>query len=135
MRTLSILGWVSASLLSSAIAIAGPSRSEREKLAQLVPALSHRQERMDVVLRALVEGLRRPVTIDVCTTYAGEPVTLVTRIPQRLDSLLQALGLQTGAFLRLYIGHHGEVARPTFYCEYGTGTLMTIEPVPAEPTN
>jgi len=70
--------------------------------------------------------LREPVAIDLCSDLRNAKVNVVTDRPQRLDTILESLASQTGSRLRLFIGEHGEVARPTFFCGSRAGHLITL---------
>jgi hypothetical protein len=107
------------------------SRSERAKIAQLVPPLKHRGVPLRDALAAIIDAAPLPVTIDVCAALQQAPVTVITTSPEQLGVLVRGVAMQVGTPLRLFIGHHGEVAHPTLFCPERGGTLATIAKGPS----
>jgi hypothetical protein len=68
----------------------------------------------------------RPVTIEVCAALADSPVTVVTTRPEQLGVILKGAAMQVGAPILLFVGEHGEVARPTLFCRNG-GDYVSIQ--------
>jgi hypothetical protein len=102
------------------------SSAERAKIDQLVGPLSQRAVPLRAALAAIVDAAPLPVKIDVCTSLEEEPVTILTLSPEEFGVLVRGVAMQVGAPLRLFIGHHGEVAHPTLFCPERGGTLATI---------
>lgn len=105
----------------------GPSGTQRAKLEQQVGPLITGPTSMRSALLTLVSQLREPVVIDICDELQDKSVTITTYKAERLDLVLQSVATQSGARLRLYVGEHGEVARPTFFCSSAEeGHLVTL---------
>jgi hypothetical protein len=102
------------------------SKSERAKIEQLVSPLSHRGAPLRSALAAIVEAAPLPVKVDICGDLQEAPVTIITTTPLSLGVLVRGAAMQVGAPVRLFIGEHGEVARPTIFCPQGDGTLITV---------
>jgi hypothetical protein len=102
------------------------SKAERAKIGQLVPPLSQRGVPLKMALAAIVDAAPLPVEIDVCDSLEQMPVTIITTTHVELGVLVRGAAMQAGAPLRLFIGHHGEVAHPTLFCPDDAGTLTTI---------
>ena len=79
-----------------------------------------------MALAAIVEIASLPVKVDICGDLQEAPVTLITTTPLSLGVLVRGAAMQVGAPVRLFIGEHGEVARPTIFCPQGGGTLITV---------
>ena len=79
----------------------------------------------------MIEAAPLPVKIDVCAALQQAPVTIITTSPEALGVLVRGAAMQVGTPLRLFIGHHGEVARPTLSCPERGGTLATIAKGPS----
>ena len=77
-------------------------------------------------MAAIIDAAPLPVKIDVCTTLQQAPVTVITTSQEELGVLVRGAAMQVGTPLRLFIGHHGEVAHPTLFCPERGGTLTTI---------
>jgi hypothetical protein len=79
------------------------------------------------VLEKLAASAAIPVEMDMCGSLADVQVTLVTTGPEELGGLLHALAVQLGVPVRLFVGQHAEVARPTLFCPRDkSDTLATI---------
>jgi len=108
------------------LGIRGATTSEKAKIHQRVGPIAQRGVALQDVLLVIAESAAIPVPIDVCAALADERVTLVTTQPEDLGLLVQGMALQVGAPVRLFLGHHGEVARPTIFCPDGHGALVAI---------
>ena len=97
------------------------SAAERAKATQLVGPFELRDVSLERALQALVDGASIPVTVAACSTLGPTRVTVATVERQPLGELVRELGVQLGAHVRVFVGHHSEVARPTIYCS-GSGS-------------
>lgn len=106
---------------------AQPSKSERARVEQLVGPLSFDGVPLRTVVKdLLVQQVEIRVAVAICSSDADRPVHALSRDRERLDYVLKALAIQLGIHLRLFVGQHSEVARPTFYCEGVQGTYVTV---------
>ena len=113
-------------VLSPGIAASGPARSERAKVEQEVGPLRFKESKLGDVLPEVLFRTKIPLEIDVCPALLEMPVRLTTRLPESVGVILKALSFQTASHLRLYVGHHSEVARPTFFCSDQSDGLVTL---------
>jgi hypothetical protein len=113
-------------LLSPGTALSGPAKSEKAKVDQELGPLHFEEATLAEVLTEVLSRIKTPVEIEVCPAHLEMPVRLTTRFPERLGVILKALSFQTGSLFRLYIGHHSEVARPTFFCPDQSDGLITL---------
>jgi hypothetical protein len=109
------------------LGVHGASKSERSKIQQLVGPVDQRAVPLRRALKVIVEAASLPVRIDVCTSLADAPVTIVTTQSQQFGVLVAGASMQVGTPFRLFLGNHGELARPTLFCPERSGTLTTIE--------
>jgi hypothetical protein len=109
------------------LGIHSASKADREKIQQLVGPVDLRGMPLKHALESIVRDAPLPVRIDLCESLQDTPVTLVTTMPEQLGVLVAGASMQVGAPFRLFLGHHGEVARPTVFCPGRSGTLVTIE--------
>lgn len=115
----------------SLLGIRSASGAERAKVTQLVGPLEQRAVPLQSALQAVVDSATTPVRIDVCSSLLDAPVTIVTVWPVQLGSVVLAAGMQLGAPVRLFVGEHGEIARPSLFCPDRKGTLQSIERRPS----
>jgi hypothetical protein len=109
------------------LGIHGATKSEEAKIHQRVGPIDQRGVALHDLLRVIANSASLPVVIDVCAALANERVTVVTTQAEDLGLLVQSAALQVGAPVRLLLGNHGEVARPTLFCPDGRGALLAIQ--------
>jgi hypothetical protein len=103
----------------------GPSDSARAKVSQMIGPVEQREVPLRLAVAAVAEMAPQPVTIEVCAAFADSRVTVVTTRPEELGVILKGAAMQVGAPILLFVGEHGEVARPTLFCPNG-GQYVSI---------
>ena len=111
----------------SFLGIRSASKAEREKIAQPVGPFDERGVSLRVALQTFVNGARLRVPIDACPALLDRPVTIVTPGPQSLESVVRDAAMQVGASVRMFVGEHGELARPSLSCPQPGETSTAIE--------
>jgi hypothetical protein len=112
-----------AAICAAATACAGvvgiPQASARDKakLAQRVGPFSAQGVPLREAVLTALHAAPVPLVVEVCVAHLERPVTLQTQRPERLDVVIEELARQAGTQVRLFQGHHGEVVRPTLYCD------------------
>jgi len=122
-----VVASISAVGCGAILGIPHASKADRARIHQYVGPVSQRAVPLREALRVVAESASLPVTIDICASLAEVPVTIVTTQHQELGTLVQAAAFQVGAPVRLFMGHHGEIARPTLFCPQHDVELLTVQ--------
>jgi hypothetical protein len=106
---------------------AGPSKTERAKVEQMIQPLKYEDAEVLQVLQDIINKAGESVTIDLCRDLASRRITLQTDDQRKLKEILALVSAQLKCDLVLYIGIEGTLARPRFLCPSGGTDMISIE--------
>ena len=115
--------------MTSAVTYLFSPQGHYAKLAaayQRVGPVDFEGETLEYILRDLVKQAEGDLEVIVCASALREPITLRTRKPASLKSLLDAVALQVGCRYRAFSGQHGQIFRPSFHCWPDEGDIVLI---------